>query len=52
MKRLSQLTDEQIAQLKRDPRVKELHATWLERPLNMLEKIMLKQIVSEVCSNG
>ena len=52
MPRLSQLTPEAIAQLKRDPRIKELYATIKERPLNLLEKIILKQIVSEVIANG
>ena len=36
-----------IKRMKRDPRLKELWATMQERPLNLLEQIMLKQIVGE-----
>ena len=36
-----------LAQLKRDPRIKELYATMQTRPLNIVEKIILKQLVAE-----
>lgn len=49
---LKQLTEQQIAQLRKDPRIKELWATQQERELNVLEKIMLHQIVSEITSGA
>ena len=45
--RLHTLTAGEKAQLKADPRIKELYKTAKVRPLNILEKIMLKQIVAE-----
>ena len=35
------------AQLKADPRIKELYATMQTRPLNIVEKIMLQQLIAE-----
>ena len=35
------------AQLKRDPRIKELYATMQTRPLNIVEKIILQQLIAE-----
>ena len=37
----------EIAQLKADPRIKELYATMQTRPLNIVERIMLQQLVAE-----
>ena len=47
---LHQLTafeQKQLREMKADPRLKELYKTAKVRPLNILEKIMLKQIIAE-----
>ena len=36
-----------IKRMRKDPRLQELWATYLERELNLLEQIMLKQIIAE-----
>ena len=45
--RLHKLTANEKAQLKADPRIQELWRTYQERPLNLVEKVILAQLISE-----
>ena len=45
--RLHKLTANEIAQLQKDTRIKALYATAKVRPLNVLEKIILNQLLAE-----
>lgn len=47
MPKLHKLTANEIAQLYADPRIKALYATAKVRPLNVLEKIILNQLIAE-----
>ena len=44
---MKKLSAKALRLLREDPRICELHATMVERPLNALEIIMFNQIVSE-----
>lgn len=50
--RLHKLTAKEKAQLKADPRIQELWRTYQERPLNIVEKLILKQLIAEAMAGA